>query len=78
MQGKLPDLLLLDIWMAGMNGGEICAHLKGEKTTRHLPIILFSANKDTETIAKTVGADGFILKPFDMKVMLRKVAAAIS
>lgn len=76
--GKLPDLILLDIWMAGMNGSEICAHLKSKKTTERVPIILVSANKDTEALAKACGANSFILKPFDMKDLLRKVADAVA
>ena len=71
----LPDLILLDIWMVGMDGRNICKSLKAEKLTKHIPVIMISANKDTEKIAKEAGADGFLAKPFDMKDLLSTVAA---
>jgi CheY-like chemotaxis protein len=70
----LPDLILLDIWMAGIDGREICKHLKNQSLTKYIPIILISANSDTEEIAKQAGADDFICKPFDMDNFLQKVA----
>ena len=73
-QKYLPDLILLDIWMAGMDGRTICKSLKRHKLTRHIPIILVSANKDTERFAKESGADNFITKPFEMYALLGKVA----
>lgn len=70
----LPNLLLLDIWMGGMDGGDVCKHLKSQKTTKDIPIILISANHDTQKIAQEAGADDFIAKPFDMDDLLKKVA----
>ena len=76
-QKYLPDLILLDIWMAGMDGRTICKSLKRHKLTKHIPIILVSANKDTERFAKESGADNFITKPFEMDALLGKVAKYI-
>lgn len=73
VKDKLPDLILLDIWMSGMDGRDICRSLKNNSKTKSIPIIMFSANKDTEKIAKEAGADGFIAKPFDMTEMLELV-----
>ncbi|HEY8292448.1 MAG TPA: response regulator [Thermomicrobiales bacterium] len=69
-----PDLLLLDIWMSGWDGGQLCRALKSRDETRHLPILLCSANRDGERIAREAGADGFIAKPFDMDTLLRTIA----
>lgn len=69
-----PDLLLLDIWMPGKNGEEICKDLKAKATTKHIPIILVSANQSTERVARKAGADDFITKPFEMEDLLAKVA----
>lgn len=63
---KLPQLILLDIWMSGIDGQEITRTLKKDALTSHIPIILMSANQETEKIAKATGADGFITKPFDI------------
>ncbi len=68
-----PDLLLLDLRMPGINGEDICRKLKAQPTTKYLPIIILSANNNTEEIAKKAGADDFLGKPFDMYALLSKV-----
>ncbi len=73
MKDELPNLLLLDVWMAGMDGRDICKHLKKQQKTKDIPIILISANRDVEGMAKECGADGFIAKPFEMKDFLSKI-----
>lgn len=73
-----PDLILLDIWMSGMDGGEICKKLKKDPKTKHIPVIIISANKDTKKIAENVGADDFIAKPFDLTELLDKVGKHLS
>lgn len=73
MKDELPDVLLLDIWMSGMDGTSICQYLKSHNRTKHVPIILCSANKDTQQLAKACGADDFLAKPFEMQDLLDKV-----
>ncbi len=68
-----PDLLLLDLRLSGWNGKEICMALKSEEETRHLPIVLFSANKETKRIAQEAGADDFLTKPFDLDELLQTI-----
>lgn len=65
-----PDLILLDIWLAGIDGKVICKELKSKRATKEIPIILFSANKDAGRIAEESGANDFITKPFEMKDLL--------
>lgn len=65
-----PDLIFLDIWMSGMDGKIICKELKSDPSTRGIPVVLFSANRDTKEIATECGADYFILKPFEITDML--------
>jgi DNA-binding response OmpR family regulator len=72
-QNGYPDLLLLDIWMSGWNGRDICSFLKSQEVTQHFPVILISANRDTEKIAKDAGADDFIAKPFDLDELVEKI-----
>lgn len=69
----LPDLILLDIWLSGSNGGEITKYLKSQPKTKDIPIILFSANRDVEKIAVESGADDFIVKPFNFNVLKAKI-----
>ncbi len=73
-----PSLLLLDIWMPGLNGKEICKNLKSEASTKKLPIIFISASRDTRDIATESGADGYICKPFEMDDLLIKIAMYIA
>lgn len=73
MHEDLPGVLLLDIWMSGKDGRDICKHLKRQKATDHLPIILISANNDIQRIAKEAGADDYLAKPFGMKEVIAKV-----
>ncbi len=74
LHNPLPVLLLLDIWLGDTDGREICKFLKGQGTTQSLPIILLSAQRDIKTIAKEVGADNFLAKPFDIDDLLAIIA----
>ena len=47
---NLPDLILLDIWMSGLDGREICKRLKEDKLTKKIPVIFVSANSNIEEI----------------------------
>jgi DNA-binding response OmpR family regulator len=70
-----PDLILLDIWLLGHDGGKIAKDLKGKDETKNIPIIMMSANNETEKISREVGADGFLLKPFtieDLQTVITK------
>jgi DNA-binding response OmpR family regulator len=71
------DLLLLDIWMSGIDGRDICRELKSREETRKLPVIMISANKNVARLSKEVGADDYLSKPFDMDDLLAKVAKYI-
>lgn len=69
----LPHLLLLDIWLSGTNGKEICKSLKADKETSRMPILIFSANRDTARLSAEAGADDFLLKPFQINDLLEKI-----
>lgn len=77
LQPPFPDLILLDLLLGGMNGQTICRQLKGQETTRHVPVILMSANKNTPQIAKEVGADNWIMKPFESWSLLALLDTSI-
>src|SRR5689334_14301646 len=70
MERDYPDLLFLDIWMSGMDGREICKYLKNQESTKDIPIVMISANRDTAKMAKEAGADDFLEKPFEMDDLL--------
>lgn len=69
-----PDLILMDVILAGLDGREICRTLKELVTTSHIPVILISASHDLADSANQSGAPyDFIPKPFDMDLLLAKV-----
>lgn len=73
MKSDFPDLLLLDIRMSGIDGRDICKYVKSHHHIKNIPVIMISANKDTEQIAKKVGADDFLTKPFEIDDLIGKV-----
>jgi DNA-binding response OmpR family regulator len=74
MKTNFPDLLLLDIWMSGTDGRDVCKQLKAQDLTKDMPIIMISASTELERSAKEAGADDFLEKPFDMEELLLKIA----
>ncbi|MBD3183050.1 response regulator [Candidatus Poribacteria bacterium] len=70
-----PDLILLDIMMPEMNGYEVCAKLREDDSTKHIPIIMLSAKGESEAILKShkIGADDYVVKPFSMPTLLSKL-----
>ena len=75
---ELPDLILLDIWMSGIDGREICTKLKNSTLTKNIPVLFVSANSSIEEIAKKFNADGFIAKPFEMDYLLEKIDSFVT
>ena len=71
----LPDLIISDIHMGGMDGVELCSRVKSAEATRHIPVILLTAAAGDETKLKGIekGADDYITKPFDNTLLLAKV-----
>jgi DNA-binding response OmpR family regulator len=74
MTEPLPDLLLLDVWMSGIDGRDVCRILKSAPKTKNVPIVIMSATKDIAQIAHNAGADNYISKPFQMEHLLETVA----
>ncbi len=64
-----PDLILLDLRLStqGREGVEICLRLKSQPATRHIPIILLSAERDIKQVCYDCGANNYVSKPFDIE-----------
>lgn len=65
-----PDLILMDLKMPGNNAGAAIGALKGNEATHHIPVLLFSAQPDIAEISRSVRADGYIEKPFSLKIFI--------
>jgi DNA-binding response OmpR family regulator len=71
-----PDLIILDLMLPKIDGYKVCRMLKFDERYRHIPIILFTARAQELDIklGKEVGADAYIIKPFEPDILLSKVA----
>lgn len=65
-RAESPALILLDLWIPGINGEEVTKLLKADDQTRHIPVVIVSAQNDLPSVATRIGADGFLPKPFDL------------
>ena len=76
---NLPDLILLDIMMEGMDGIEVCRNLKEDKATRNIPIIFLSAKGEEldKILGLELGADDYITKPFSVRELVSRVKALL-
>lgn len=73
---SLPDLVLLDIQMPGLNGYEVCERLKANQSTSHIPVIFISALNETFDKVKAfeLGGVDYISKPFQAEEVLARVS----
>ena len=74
---KLPDLLVLDMLLAGSHGGDLVRNLKAGVHTRNIPILVISAHPGAEQEARARGADAFLSKPFDIDTFLALVKSLL-
>jgi len=72
--GGLPHLILVDVLLSGKDGREIVKYLKSQEETKHIPVIMLSAHPNAEPTARQAGAEDFLAKPFDIDVLLAKIA----
>jgi len=74
-----PDLILMDIQLPGMDGLEATALLKGDASTRAIPVIALTAlaMKGDEERIRAAGCDGYIAKPLSYREFLATVAAQL-
>jgi two-component system, OmpR family, alkaline phosphatase synthesis response regulator PhoP len=75
----LPDLIILDLMLPGMNGLEVCRKVKNSSDTNHIPIIMLTAKGEESdiVIGLELGADDYVTKPFSIQVFLSRVKAVL-
>lgn len=71
----IPDIIISDIMMPNINGVELCAKLKQDERTSHVPVVLLTAKADEASKYEglATGADDYVLKPFSTKILSARV-----
>jgi putative two-component system response regulator len=77
---ELPDIILLDIMMPGIDGYEVCQRLKSDTKTAHIPIMFLTAMTEVENKTKgfELGAVDYITKPFEVSEVKARVKTHLS
>ncbi len=78
-QSRLPDLILLDLMLPGMDGLSVCRQLKSQEETRAIPIIMLTARSEESDviIGLELGAVDYITKPFSRKILIARIRAQL-
>ncbi|HSW61354.1 MAG TPA: response regulator transcription factor [bacterium] len=76
---NVPDLILLDLMLPGMDGFDVCRILKNDKNVMKTPIVMLTAKgEDSDIVAGLeLGADDYITKPFSPRVLIARVKAVL-
>lgn len=76
----LPDIIISDLMMQNGNGLELCAAIKTDPSTSHIPVILLTAVSSPEVKLQSVegGADDYITKPFEKELLVARVKALLT
>ena len=76
---EVPDLILLDLMLPGMDGLEVARRLKSQALTKEIPIVMLTAKGEEGDIVKGLerGADDYVTKPFSRKVLAARIRAVL-
>ena len=79
VQKEIPDLVLLDLMLPGIDGIEICRQLKADSATRSISIIMVTAKGEESDIVLGlgIGADDYVLKPFRPRELIARVKSVL-
>ncbi|UCG35811.1 MAG: response regulator [Candidatus Omnitrophota bacterium] len=76
VRSEQPDLIVLDLLLPKLDGYTVCGLLKRDSKHAHIPIVMLTARTQEADIkmGKEVGADEYITKPFEPKILLEKIS----
>ena len=76
---ELPDLIVLDLLLPGMDGLEVAKFLKNKPETQNIPIVMLTAKGEESDVVTglELGADDYVTKPFSPKILLARIKAAL-
>ena len=78
-RSELPDLMVLDLMLPGMDGLLVAGFLKNHPETHHLPIVMLTAKGDESDVVTglELGADDYVTKPFSPKILVARIKAVL-
>jgi len=76
---NIPDVILLDIMMPGMDGYEVCVQLKKDPVKRNITVIMLTAKEDVREKVKglDIGADDYVTKPFSLNELKARIKSVL-
>ena len=76
---RVPDLIVLDLMLPGVDGLDVCRRLKTDPKTQHIPIIMLTAKGEEADIVVglELGADDYLPKPFSPRVLLARIKSVL-
>ena len=76
---EIPDLIILDLMLPGMDGHEVCRHLKTDAHTQNIPIIMLTAKDSVNDKVEglDMGADDYVTKPFILKELKARIKSVL-
>jgi two-component system phosphate regulon response regulator PhoB len=76
---EVPDLIVLDLMLPGVDGLDVTRSLKGDNTTKNIPIVMLTAKGEEADIVTglELGADDYVTKPFSPRVLVARVRAVL-
>lgn len=75
----VPDIVLLDIMLPGMDGFEVCRHIRSDPIIKHLPVLMMTARGEEidQLVGFQMGADDYVTKPFKMRILLERIKSLL-
>ncbi len=79
IQETLPDLIILDLMLPGIDGLDMCRQIKQNARTRHIPILMLTARKEEidRIVGLELGADDYVVKPFSPRELVLRTQAIL-
>lgn len=75
VRSEIPDVILLDLMIPGIDGFEVCRQLKSDPMYKHIPIIMLTARGEVDDKVEGIelGADDYVTKPFNLKELKARI-----
>ncbi|MFQ5715861.1 MAG: response regulator [Nitrospinales bacterium] len=79
VRSELPDLVVLDLMLPGVDGLEVCKTLKNDSTTSEIPVVMLTARGEEVDVVTglELGADDYITKPFSPRILATRIKAIL-